>query len=271
MYTLVLLRHGESLWNKANRFTGWTDVDLTPQGINEATQAGQTLLQAGYTFDLAYTSLLKRGIRTLWLTLDAMDLMWIPVYRSWRLNERHYGSLQGLYKDKLAREIGEQQVHIWRRSFDISPPPLDSSDERDPGRDPRYAALPRQDLPATESLKDAIARVLPYWHETIAPQIRAGHRVIIAAHGNSLRGLVKHLDQISNDEVAEAVWVAPVVERIPAKRGGLGIVIASSLSRSVRPTARRRPSRPSCGATCLRIPPSSKAPCRAFQVSGTCF
>ena len=203
MTKLVLVRHGESAWNKENRFTGWTDVDLSEKGIEEARKAGQILKDAGFEFDIAFTSVLKRAIRTLWLVLDAMDLMWIPVYRSWRLNERHYGALQGLNKSETAAEWGEKQVHIWRRSFDIPPPALDITDPRYPGSDPRYKELSTQELPVTESLKDTIARFLPYWHETIAPAVQSGKKVIIAAHGNSLRALVKYLDSITDHEITE--------------------------------------------------------------------
>lgn len=200
---LVLLRHGESLWNKENRFTGWTDVDLTPQGTEEARRAGQTLKEAGYAFDVAFTSVLKRAIRTLWLALDEMDLMWIPVYRSWRLNERHYGALQGLNKAETAQQYGEEQVHLWRRSYATPPPPLSRDDPRYPGHDPRYAGLAEQDLPLTECLRDTVARFLSYWHETIAPAVRANQRVLIAAHGNSLRALIKFLDDISDEAIAD--------------------------------------------------------------------
>ncbi len=201
MHRLVLLRHGESLWNKENRFTGWTDVDLTEKGFAEAKQAGQLLKKEGFVFDIAYTSVLKRAIRTLWIVLDEMDLMWIPVHRSWRLNERHYGALQGLNKAETAAKFGEDQVLIWRRSYDIRPPALEKSDERYPGHDPRYRDLSPTELPLTECLKDTVARFLPYWHETIAPTIQSGKRVLIAAHGNSLRALVKYLDHISDDEI----------------------------------------------------------------------
>ena len=205
MYKVVLLRHGESEWNKENRFTGWTDVDLSDKGLAEAKAAGQTLKAGGYGFDIAYTSVLKRAIRTLWLTLDGMDLMWIPVHRSWRLNERHYGGLQGLNKAETAAKYGEQQVKIWRRSYDIPPPALDRTDSRHPGNDPqkRYADLKPAELPATECLKDTVARFLPLWHETIAPTIKTGKRVLIAAHGNSLRALVMYLDSISEAEIVE--------------------------------------------------------------------
>jgi 2,3-bisphosphoglycerate-dependent phosphoglycerate mutase len=203
MIPLVLLRHGQSTWNLENRFTGWTDVDLTEQGRQEAAEGGRLLREAGYRFDLAHTSLLKRAIRTLWIALDQMDQMWIPVHNTWRLNERHYGGLQGLNKAETAAKFGDQQVHIWRRSFDVPPPPLTADDERFPGRDPRYASLAPSDLPLTESLKDTIARFLPYWEGTIAPQIRAGQRVVIAAHGNSLRALVKHLDRVSEADILE--------------------------------------------------------------------
>lgn len=203
MKKIVLLRHGESLWNKENRFTGWTDVDLSEKGIEEAKKAGGILKKEGYTFDLAYTSVLKRGIRTLWIVLDEMDLMWIPVYRSWRLNERHYGALQGLYKSKLAQEMGEEQVLIWRRSYDIPPPPLKTSDPRYPGNDPRYKEINPKDLPITESLKDTVERFLPYWHETISPIVKSGKNVLISAHGNSLRALIKYLDNVSEEEIVE--------------------------------------------------------------------
>jgi 2,3-bisphosphoglycerate-dependent phosphoglycerate mutase len=201
MHKLILLRHGESEWNRENRFTGWTDVDLSPAGIEEAKRGGQLLRDQGFTFDVAYTSLLKRAIRTLWIVLDEMDLMWIPVHRNWRLNERHYGALQGLNKAETAAKHGEDQVKIWRRSYDIPPPPLDVSDPRHPSHDRRYASLSPAELPCTESLKDTVARFLPLWHETIAPAIRVGQRVLIAAHGNSLRALVKHLDGISDAEI----------------------------------------------------------------------
>jgi 2,3-bisphosphoglycerate-dependent phosphoglycerate mutase len=201
MQKLVLLRHGESDWNRENRFTGWTDVDLSPAGVEEARRAGRALLDAGFTFDVAFTSLLKRAIRTLWIVLDGMDLMWVPVHRSWRLNERHYGALQGLNKAETAAKHGEQQVKVWRRSYDVPPPALDPSDPRFPGHDRRYADLTGRELPRTESLKDTVARFLPYWHETIAPAVRAGRRVLIAAHGNSLRALVKHLDGVSDTEI----------------------------------------------------------------------
>jgi 2,3-bisphosphoglycerate-dependent phosphoglycerate mutase len=199
---LVLLRHGESVWNKENRFTGWTDVDLSEKGIKEAHEAASILRAEGYTFDLAFTSLLKRAIRTLWIVLDDMDLMWIPVHRSWRLNEKHYGALQGLNKAETAARFSEEQVQLWRRAYDVRPPALTESDQRFPGFDPRYSDLDPGDLPLTESLKDTVARFLPYWHETIAPQVRSGKRVIIAAHGNSLRALVRHLDKISEEEIA---------------------------------------------------------------------
>jgi 2,3-bisphosphoglycerate-dependent phosphoglycerate mutase len=203
MYKLVLLRHGESDWNKENRFTGWTDVDLSAKGREEASEAGAALKAAGYTFDVAYTSVLKRAIRTLWIALDEMDLIWIPVYRSWRLNERHYGALQGLNKAETAAKFGEQQVKIWRRSYDIPPPALTPEDERYPGHDPRYRELTLRELPLTECLKDTVDRFLPYWHETIAPAVREGRRVLVAAHGNSLRALVKYLDRISEAAIVE--------------------------------------------------------------------
>jgi 2,3-bisphosphoglycerate-dependent phosphoglycerate mutase len=201
MHRLVLLRHGESTWNRDNRFTGWTDVDLTEQGIAEARRAGRQLEEEGLVFDLAFTSVLKRAIRTLWIVLDQLDLMWIPVHRSWRLNERHYGALQGLNKAETAAKFGEEQVLMWRRSYDTPPPMLEKDDERFPGTDPRYAALDAEDIPCSECLKDTVERFLPYWHETIAPQVRAGKRVIIAAHGNSLRALVKYLDNVSDEDI----------------------------------------------------------------------
>jgi 2,3-bisphosphoglycerate-dependent phosphoglycerate mutase len=203
MHKLVLLRHGESVWNKENRFTGWTDVDLSPKGIEEANKAGKQLLKDGYTFDMAFTSVLKRAIRTLWITLDNMDLMWIPVERSWRLNERHYGGLQGLNKAETAAQHGEEQVKIWRRSYDVPPPALNESDDRHPKHDPRYRDLTPAELPATECLKDTVARFLPYWHERIAPAIKSGKKVIIAAHGNSLRALAKYLDNVSEKDILE--------------------------------------------------------------------
>lgn len=201
MKKLVLLRHGESVWNKENRFTGWTDVDLSEKGMAEARKAGEVLKKEGFVFDIAYTSVLKRAIRTLWMTLDAMDLMWIPVYNSWRLNERHYGSLQGLNKAEMAAKFGEDQVLIWRRSYDVPPPPLEKNDQRSPAKDPRYKDLSPRDVPLTECLKDTVARFLPYWHETIAPAVKSGKRVIIAAHGNSLRALVKYLDNVSDKDI----------------------------------------------------------------------
>jgi 2,3-bisphosphoglycerate-dependent phosphoglycerate mutase len=201
MHKLVLLRHGQSTWNQENRFTGWTDVDLTDQGRAEATEAGRLLAAEGFTFDLAFTSVLKRALRTCWITRDELDLLWIPVQKSWRLNERHYGALQGLNKAETAAKHGEQQTQLWRRSYDIPPPPLSPDDPRHPARDPRYAQIPPSELPFTESLKDTVARFLPYWHEMIAPAIRAGQRVLIAAHGNSLRALVKYLDNISDQEI----------------------------------------------------------------------
>jgi 2,3-bisphosphoglycerate-dependent phosphoglycerate mutase len=203
MHKVVLLRHGESDWNKENRFTGWTDVDLSETGRAEATKAAQLLAQEGITFDVAYTSVLKRAIRTLWIVLDGMDLMWIPVHRSWRLNERHYGALQGLNKAETAAKHGEDQIKIWRRSYDVPPPALSLDDPRYPGHDRRYASLSKSELPLTECLKDTVERFLPYWHETIAPAILAGQRVIIAAHGNSLRALVKYLDGISDEAIVE--------------------------------------------------------------------
>jgi 2,3-bisphosphoglycerate-dependent phosphoglycerate mutase len=201
MKKLVLLRHGESQWNRENRFTGWVDVDLSEKGREEANRAGQLLRDEGFVFDVAFTSVLKRAIRTLWTVLDQMDLMWIPVTKSWRLNERHYGALQGLNKAETAQRHGDEQVLIWRRSYDTPPPALDIDDELYPGKDPRYASLSPEELPATECLKDTVARFLPYWHETIAPMIRDGKRVIITAHGNSLRALLKYLDNISDEDI----------------------------------------------------------------------
>jgi len=198
---LVLLRHGESIWNKENRFTGWTDVDLSPKGINEARAAGSQMLRDGYVFDVAYTSVLKRAIRTLWLALDEMDLMWLPVFKSWRLNERHYGALQGLNKRETVERHGEEQVKLWRRSYDIQPPALAPDDPRAPYHDPRYRELSPNEIPLTECLKNTVDRVLPYWNQTIAPAIRTGRRVLIASHGNSLRALVKHLDKISDEKI----------------------------------------------------------------------
>ena len=201
MKKIVLLRHGESTWNKENRFTGWTDVDLTLKGLQEAQDAGQLLRKQGYAFDIAYTSVLKRAIRTLWITLDEMDQMWIPIQHTWRLNERHYGALQGLNKAEIAAQYGDEQVLIWRRSYDVRPPALTTDDDRYPGVDPRYKALTRHDIPLTECLKDTVARFLPYWNTVIAPQVQEGKSVIIVAHGNSLRALVKYLDNISEEEI----------------------------------------------------------------------
>jgi 2,3-bisphosphoglycerate-dependent phosphoglycerate mutase len=201
MRRLVLLRHGESTWNKENRFTGWTDVGLSEKGVREAIEAGRLLQQEGYVFDAAFTSVLKRAIKTLWLALEEMDLMWIPVHNSWRLNERHYGALQGLNKAETVERHGLEQTQIWRRSYDVPPPALQPSDPRSPGKDPRYSSLQREEIPLTECLKDTVERFLPYWHETIAPAVHAGRRVLIAAHGNSLRALVKFLDGISDADI----------------------------------------------------------------------
>ena len=222
MYKLVLIRHGESDWNRENRFTGWTDVDLSPTGIEEARRAAEYLLDRGFTFDLACTSLLKRAVRTLWIVLDEMDLMWVPVHRSWRLNERHYGALQGLNKAETAARHGEQQVKVWRRSYDVRPPALERTDERFPGHDRRYANLTDVELPRTESLKDTVARFLPYWHDTIAPAVRSGKRVLIAAHGNSLRALVKHVDGVSDADIVSL--------NIPT-----GVPLVYELDESLRP------------------------------------
>ncbi len=201
MHKLVLIRHGQSTWNLENRFTGWTDVDLTPQGVSEAEEGARLLLEQGYTFDICHTSLLKRAVRTLWIVLDRMDLMWLPVHRTWRLNERHYGGLQGLNKAETAQKYGDEQVFTWRRSYDIPPPELEATDERFPGNDRRYALLAPEELPKCESLKLTIDRTMPYWFDTIAPQIREGLKVLVVAHGNSLRGLVKYLDNMDETSI----------------------------------------------------------------------
>ncbi|MCX6552680.1 MAG: 2,3-diphosphoglycerate-dependent phosphoglycerate mutase [Acidobacteria bacterium] len=203
MKKLVLIRHGESTWNKENRFTGWTDVDLSDKGVEEATAGGCALRDGGYVFDVAYTSVLKRAIKTLWLALEQLDQMWIPVHNSWRLNERHYGALQGLNKAETAAKHGMELTHVWRRSYDVPPPALALDDPRHPRNDPRYATLTPAELPLTECLKDTVARFLPLWHETIAPAVRSGQRVLIAAHGNSLRALVKYLDNIPDDKIVD--------------------------------------------------------------------
>jgi len=200
---LVLLRHGESIWNLEDKFTGWTDIDLSDRGIAEAKEAGKTLRENGHSFDIAFTSILKRAIRTLWLVMDEMDLMWIPVYRSWRLNERHYGALQGQNKAELSAKVGEEQVHIWRRSYDIRPPALERADARYPGNDPKYRELGQDELPVAESLKDTVARFMPYWNEVLAATLRSGKHVIVSAHGNSLRAMVKYLDNISDKEITD--------------------------------------------------------------------
>jgi 2,3-bisphosphoglycerate-dependent phosphoglycerate mutase len=222
MYKLVLLRHGESTWNLENRFTGWTDVDLSPRGLEEAKTAGKLLGEGGYAFDVAHTSVLKRALRTLWIVLDGMDLLWIPVRKSWRLNERHYGALQGLNKAEMAKKFGEEQVKIWRRSYATPPPALAPDDERHPRRDPRYSALTPDLLPLSEALKNTVERFLPYWHDAIVPDVKAGRRVIVAAHGNSLRALVKHLDGVSDDEIVSL--------NIPT-----GIPLVYELDEDVRP------------------------------------
>jgi 2,3-bisphosphoglycerate-dependent phosphoglycerate mutase len=201
MHTVVLLRHGESTWNRENRFTGWVDVDLSEKGVQEAHAAGRLLKASGYGFDVAYSSLLKRAIRTLWIVQDELDLLWLPVHKSWRLNERHYGALQGLNKAETAAKHGDAQVKIWRRSYDTPPPPLTADDPQFPGKDRRYSSLTTAELPVSECLKDTVERFLPYWHEAIAPAIRRGERVIIAAHGNSLRALVKYLDGVSDSDI----------------------------------------------------------------------
>lgn len=203
MIKLVLLRHGESVWNKENRFTGWTDVDLSPKGFEEAKAAGQLLKENGFAFDVAHTSVLKRAIRTLFLTLDELDQLWVPVKKSWRLNERHYGALQGLNKAETAAKHGEQQVFVWRRSYDIPPPPLEASDSRHPKVDARYENVPAKDLPSTEALKNTVDRFVPYWQEAIVPDLKAGKRVLIAAHGNSIRALLKYLENIPEEEIVE--------------------------------------------------------------------
>ena len=203
MIRMVLLRHGQSTWNKENRFTGWTDVDLTEQGVREAREAGTILKEKDFTFDIAFTSVLKRAIRTLWIVLDRMDMMWLPVVNSWRLNERHYGALQGLNKAETAQKYGEEQVHIWRRSYDIRPPALETADARYPGKDPKYRDLDPKDLPVAECLKDTVDRFLPYWHESMVSELKKGRKILVSAHGNSLRALVKYLDQISDDEITQ--------------------------------------------------------------------
>jgi 2,3-bisphosphoglycerate-dependent phosphoglycerate mutase len=226
MHKLVLLRHGESDWNRENRFTGWTDVDLSPKGVEEARAGGRLLQAGGYRFDLCFTSLLKRAIRTLWISLEELDQMWLPVEKSWRLNERHYGALQGLNKAETASKFGEEQVLVWRRSYDVPPPALEPSDPRYEGDDPRYAGV---EVPRTECLKDTVARVIPYWSSAIAPAVRAGRRVLIAAHGNSLRALIKHLDNLSEAEIVplNVPTGAPLVYELdadlkPLKRYYLG-------------------------------------------------
>ncbi len=201
MYKLVLIRHGESTWNLENRFTGWTDVDLTPTGIEQAKQAGRLLKAEGYEFDVAYTSVLQRAIHTLWHALDAMERPWLPVVNSWRLNERHYGALQGLNKAETAKQYGDEQVLVWRRSYDTPPPELDANDPRGQRQDIRYARLAPEQIPLTECLKDTVARVLPFWNEAMAPAIKAGKRIVVAAHGNSIRALIKYLDNISDDDI----------------------------------------------------------------------
>jgi len=203
MYKLVLVRHGQSTWNLENRFTGWTDVDLTDLGREEARKAGELLKAEGFTFDVAYTSVLARAIRTLNIILDELDLQWIPVNKDWRWNERHYGMLQGLNKAETAEKYGDDQVHIWRRSYDIPPPPLEADDPRHPSHDPRYKDLSPEELPATECLKDTVDRFLPYWESTVAPAVKSGKKVIVAAHGNTIRALVKYLDNISDEDIAD--------------------------------------------------------------------
>lgn len=199
---VVFLRHGESQWNMENLFTGWTDVDLSKKGVQEAIESGRVLQSEGYVFDIAFTSYLRRSIKTLWLVLEEMDLMWIPIHNSWRLNERHYGALQGLNKVEMVARAGAEQVHLWRRSYDVRPPSLDPNDERSPAKDPRYAALDPKEVPLTECLKDTVARALPYWHETIVPVVQSGKRVLVVAHGNSMRALIKYFDSIPDEEIA---------------------------------------------------------------------
>lgn len=223
MYKLVVVRHGESEWNKENRFTGWTDVGLSKKGMQEAVAGGKLLQEGGYVFDVAYTSVLKRAIKTLWVILEEMDLMWLPVYNSWRLNERHYGTLQGLNKAEMTATHGAEQVQIWRRSYDVPPPTLQISDPRHPSHDPCYAGLKPNEVPSTESLKDTVTRMLPYWHETIAPMVRSGKRVLVAAHGNSLRALVKYLDNVSDADITEL--------NIPT-----GIPLVYELDENLKPT-----------------------------------
>ena len=223
MYKLVLLRHGGSVWNLENRFTGWTDMDLSERGYAETKETAKVLKEEGYTFDIAYTSVLKRAIRTLWIVLDDMDLMWIPVIRHWRLNERHYGALQGFNKAEMAKKEGEGKVHLWRRSYDVRPPELEEDDERYPGKDPKYADLKKEDIPKTECLKDVVERFLPYWHGEIVPTIKSGKKVLICAHGNSLRALVKYLDNISDEE-------------IPGLNIPTGIPLVYELDEELRPT-----------------------------------
>ncbi len=225
MATLVLLRHGQSVWNKENRFTGWTDVDLTDKGLQEAHRAGRLLREAGYAFDAVYTSMLKRAIKTVWIVLEEIDCCWLPVHKSWRLNERHYGALQGLNKAETAERLGQEQVFLWRRSYAVRPPALEPADPRYPGHDPRYQDLDARDLPLTESLQDTVARFLPCWHQTIAPAIRAGERLLIVAHGNSLRALVKYLDDIPDED-------------IPALHIPTGYPLVYELDDSLRPLAR---------------------------------
>lgn len=203
MYKIVMIRHGQSTWNLENRFTGWTDVDMTGQGCAEAHSAGQLLREGGYTFDIAYTSLLKRAVKTLWIVMEEMELEWLPVINAWQLNERHYGALQGLNKAEMASKYGEAQVKVWRRSYDLPPPPLDLDDPRHPRFDRRYVSLKADELPKCESLKDTLSRVLPYWHSSLAPAVKSGQRVLVAAHGNSMRAMVKYLDDISDDEIPE--------------------------------------------------------------------
>jgi len=245
--TLVLVRHGESTWNRENRFTGWTDVDLSARGIEEAKAAGKLIAEKGFRFDVAFTSYLKRAVRTLWLAMDAMDQMWLPVRTSWRLNERHYGALQGLSKSEMAEKYGEEQVKLWRRSYDVRPPALERDDPRSPARDPRYAALPPEQQPLTENLADTVARFMPCWTDEIAPALKAGQRVLVAAHGNSLRAMVKYLDRLTPEQIMEVniPTGSPLVYELddelrPVRSGYLDPVAAASAAKAVADQGKRK-------------------------------